>query len=360
MPGIGAGRIRAVVEALGSASAAFELEDHRLRQIAGIGAGTVRAIRSFDRFEEVTSQLRKAERVGARLVSLTNSSYPKLLREIYDPPAFLWVRGTLAETDRAAIAVVGTRRPTEYGRRAAQYFATELARCGVTIVSGLAHGIDAVAHRAALESRGRTIAVLGSGVDRIYPGSHHRLTKEIIQSGAVISEQAMGAEPDAPNFPRRNRIISGLALGTLVIEAFDTGGALITAHLALEQNREVFAVPHTIENAAGVGVNRLIRDSGAKLVQDVGDILEEVGLSGRDIAERTTAELERLTPAEQQIYNLIGSEPIHVDTLCRRLDMDPSIMLVHLLGLEFKQYVRQLPGKLFVRTMGPARGSGVP
>ena len=283
------------------------------------------------------------------LRTIHDPHYPDLLRQIYDPPPFLWMRGRLAPEDAQAIAVVGTRKATDYGRRAAEQFSGELARRGFTVVSGLAYGIDAAAHRAALEAGGRTIAVLGSGVDRIYPSRNSGLVRQIIEhdQGAVISEFPLGTAPDASNFPRRNRIIAGLSKGTLVVEARATGGALITAYEALEQNREVFAVPASVFTESE-GTNRLIQRGHAALVTSVDDLLGE--LEGIEAvsppAPEPPADLNRV---EQKLYDTLTTEPVHLDTLCAQTGLDAPSALVYLLNLEFRGLVRQLAGKQFFR-----------
>ncbi|MEM0964132.1 MAG: DNA-processing protein DprA, partial [Bacteroidota bacterium] len=252
VPGVGPGRVRALLAALGSATAVFEAPAHRLVRAEGVGRQTAEAIASWSDHAEVDRQLDRADRIGARLVAFSDDEYPDLLRRIYDPPAFLWVRGQFTEADGLAVAVVGTRRASDGGRRAAEAFASGLADAGATVVSGLAYGIDVTAHRAALDTGGRTIAVLGSGVDVIYPARHKDVVHRILDqdAGAVVSELPLGAAPDAPNFPRRNRIVSGLSLATVVVEAHEKGGALLTAGIAVEQNRDVFAVPSSVFAAA--------------------------------------------------------------------------------------------------------------
>ena len=349
VPGVGPGRIQTLLRHLGSGRAAFRAPAHVLSALPGIGPATAGAIRRFDQFEAVRRQFVRARRCGAQLLAVGHGHYPALLREIYDPPAFLWMRGDLTEADGRAVAVVGTRRPTDYGRRVAASLSAGLARAGLTVVSGLAYGIDVEAHRAALEAGGRTLAVLGSGVDRIYPGHHIRIARDIVRSGAILSEYPMGAAPDAVNFPRRNRVISGLCLGTLVVEAYDSGGALITAKLALEQNREVFAVPSSIYNDAGEGANALIRAGAAKLVTRVRDVLEELDVDVLVDEPDETVRTETLNRDERSVYTVLGPEPVHVDVICERSGLDSASALVILLNLEFKQYVRQLAGMRFVR-----------
>jgi DNA processing protein len=348
VPGVGPGRIRALLARFGSAQAALHAPVAALVQVPGIGMQTARRIAAFDDWDAVDAQFERAERVGATLIPAWDERFPPLLRQIYDPPALLWVRGGLTPADDNAVAIVGTRRPTDYGLRTARQFAAALAREGMTVVSGLAYGIDAAAHRGALEGGGRTLAVLGSGVDRIYPSRHERLARAIMTQGALLSEFPLGAAPDAPNFPRRNRLISGLARAVLIVEAYESGGALITARLALEQNREVLAIPGALHNPASAGPNRLIRDSLARLVCSPEDVLEALGL-GRAPTVPEPPPPPPLSGLERQLYDALEPEPIHIDVLCERTGLDPSTALVYLLQLEFKGLVRQLAGKQFYR-----------
>jgi len=352
VPGIGPGRIRALIGRCGSAAAALVASRSVLAGVPGIGPQTAEAIAAFDGHALVDAQLTRAEKVGAKLITAWDPRFPRLLRQVYDPPAYVWVRGEISDRDDRAIAIVGTRKPTDYGRQVAADLAAGLAERGFTIVSGLAYGIDGVAHRAALEAGGRTLAVLGSGVDRIYPSSHAQLARSITADGALLSEYALGAAPDAPNFPRRNRIVSGLALGTLIIEAYEDGGALITARLALEQNREVFAVPSPIRSKAGAGTNRLIQQGHAKLVMSVDDILAELGAAEPAVSPQPAEATPPpdLNGIEKQLYDALSDEPMHIDTLCIRTNLDTSTALVYLLALEFKGLVRQMAGKQFFRS----------
>lgn len=349
-PGVGPGRIRALVQAMGSAHAARRAPERRLAAVPGIGPATARAIATFNDERAVESQIRAAERIGAAFVSADDPRFPAALREIYDPPAFLWLRGTLERADDRAVAIVGTRRASTYGKDAAYRFGQLLAERGFTVVSGLAYGIDAAAHAGALDAGGRTIGVLGSGVDRIYPAKNARLASRMIESGALLSEYPMGAAPDAPNFPRRNRVVSGLSRGVLVAEAFEEGGALITARMALEQNREVFALPAAYDSTSGAGTNRLIQRGEAKLVLTVDDLLEELGEApvGASVAT-PEPDLSDLNSVERRLYDALTPEPIHIDALCSRADLDASSALVYLLSLEFRGLVRQLAGKQFLR-----------
>jgi DNA processing protein len=324
-----------------------------------VGPQTAEAILTFEDRKAVEREMERAEQLGAHLISPWDDRFPDRLREIYDPPGFLWMRGTLQEEPAPMVTVVGTRRCTDYGRAQAHHFGAELARRGFTVVSGLAYGIDAAAHKGALDAGGRTIAVLGSGVGNVYPPKHQSLANRIVKSGALLSEYALNADPDAPNFPERNRILSGLALGTLVVESYAEGGALITARLALEQNREVFALPGAITKDSSRGTNRLIQRGHAKLVLELEDLLEELPDVTVEAPEEVDAETMRgdngadpaaeLTGEEAVLYEALTDTPLHVDALCEETGLDPSTALVHLLQLEFKGLGRQLAGKQFRR-----------
>jgi DNA processing protein len=359
VPGVGPGRVRALLARFGSARRVWDVGEDQLATVEGIGPQTAGAIAVFDCLVAAHRQIERAERVGAEPVTLWDERYPRLLRQIYDPPPLLWVRGSLTPADDRAVAIVGTRRASEYGRRAAERFAEELVGHGFTIVSGLAYGIDVHAHRAAVRAGGRTIAVLGSGVDNIYPSRHGALVEEIERGrGAVISEFPLGAKPDAPNFPRRNRLISGLALGTLVAEARATGGALLTAWMATEQNRAVFAVPSGVFGAAGEGANQLIRKGYASLVTNVEELLSEIEpqieADAREGGDRPPASpravaLPDMTAPERALFESLSNEPLALDLVCDRTGLDASTALVYLLSLEFKGLVRQMAGKQFYR-----------
>ena len=352
--GVGASRIRALLAQFGSAAAVMSASRTALTRVDGVGPQTAAAITQFDDYAAVDTQLERAAQIGATLIMPWDEGFPTRLRHIYDPPALLWMRGTLTPADDRAIAVVGTRRCTDYGKRQAHRLAQDLVRAGFTVVSGLAYGIDAAAHQGALHAGGRTLAVLGSGVNRIYPSKHKGLARSVIEQGALLSEYPLDTPPDASNFPERNRIVSGMTLGTLVVESHHKGGALITARLAVEQNREVFAVPGDVGRHAAVGTNQLIQRGHAKLVLDVEDILDELGME--PAATEATGEApaedpvpESLNAIEQQLYEALDSDPVHIDTLCADTGIDPSTALVYLLSLEFKGLVRQMAGKQFYR-----------
>ena len=364
--GIGPGRLRALLAAFESPTAVMNAPSSALTRVDGIGRQTAQAIRAFDDYATVDDQLDRAAQLDAQLVTPWSSTFPDRLRQIYDPPALLWMRGALHPADERAIAIVGTRRCTDYGRAQAHHFAAELVRRGFTIISGLAYGIDAAAHRGALDAGGRTLAVLGSGVGRIYPTKHTKLARRIAQQGAVLSEYALDAPPDASNFPERNRIVSGMTLGTIVIESHEKGGALITARMAVEHNREVFAIPGNLGKDSSVGTNHLIQRGHAKLVMTVDDVLEELPVRARppdldsdaDAAEEgaSAARSPRPDPAEtldgnaRVLYEALSDTPIHIDELCNQTDLAPSVALTTLLELEFSGLVRQLAGKQFRRS----------
>jgi DNA processing protein len=262
------------------------------------------------------------------------------------------VKGTLSKQDKYAISIVGTRLPTSYGKVIAEKFAKELAQKGLVIVSGLARGIDTISHWAAVQSSGRTIAVMGSGLDHIYPGENKKLAEKIIEQGALISEFPMGTKPDAVNFPRRNRIISGLALGTIVVEAGLKSGALLTANYALEQNREIFAVPGNINSPKSLGTNQIIKD-GAKLISSANDVLIELEPQLKHFLKEDEAKSRELpqdlSELEKMLLETLTNVPIHIDKLAKVIGKSTAETLSALLPLEFKDLVKQLPGKLFVR-----------
>ncbi len=277
-----------------------------------------------------------------------DDAYPRRLKEIYDLPPVLYIKGELKPKDERSVAIVGTRKPTAYGRESAYQLTYDLASAGVTIVSGLARGIDGTAHRAALEAGQRTVAVLGSGVDVIYPREHTALASEIVGNGTLISEHPMGTRPNAQNFPRRNRIMSGMTLGTVVIEAGESSGALLTANHALEQNREVFAVPGNIFSPKSHGANGLIRDSAAKLVADHKDILQELNL----VSVERQLEMTAVIPPdenESKVLPYVTYDPIHIDEIIRNAGMDISLVSSALALMELKGLVSQVGAMNYIR-----------
>ncbi|MFW5451518.1 MAG: DNA-processing protein DprA [Methylophagaceae bacterium] len=288
------------------------------------------------------------------IITLHDPRYPELLKQIADPPSMLFVQGDVALLSSWQIAIVGSRNPSASGRESSYAFARYLAQGGITISSGLAMGIDAAAHQGALASQGKTIAVVGTGLDRVYPAKHRSLAHEIVNSGAIVSEFALGTAPHAENFPRRNRIISGLSLGSLVVEAAIRSGSLITARMALEQGREVFAIPGSIHNPLARGCHQLIRE-GAKLVETAADIIEELGaLAGVAMADEEPPSSEEQAKSEpdadyQVLFDSLGYDPIGIDSLIDRCGLTAEAVSSMLLLLELKGQVESLPGGRYVR-----------
>ena len=353
VPGVGNLLFKRLIERFGTPSAALSATRAALLAVEGVGEHLAQAIRHSARpaAAAAAAEIERALRLGCRLVTLTDPDFPPLLREIPDPPPFLYVHGDLARCPRP-IAVVGSRNATAYGVETTHRICKDLAGLGFTVVSGMALGIDAAAHEGALSGQGRTVAVLGSGLDNIYPPQHRRLAERIAAGGAVISEFPLQAGPEAHHFPVRNRIISGMSLGTVVVEATKDSGSLITARLAAEQNREVFAVPGSIQSFKSMGTHTLIKE-GAKLVENVQDIVVELGHFLQDDApprceSAAGAPRHRLTAAEAAVVAALTAYPIHIDDLVRRLAMEPGNLSGILLQLELKGLVTQLPGTLFV------------
>lgn len=347
--GVGNVTYRELLTRFGSPEAILRATSTELRE-AGVHTEVARAITAFDQWRTVETELRKISHTGVRLITRLDAEYPENLTHLHDPPPFLYVRGSLIPEDRLAIAIVGSRFASAYGRGVARDLARGLTDKGVTVVSGLARGVDVEAHRATLEAKGRTLAVLGSGVDVIYPSEHRSLAADIPSQGAVISEFPLGSKPDAVHFPYRNRVISGLTLGTVVVEAAENSGSLITARFALEQNREVFAVPGVITSVRSRGPHRLIKD-GAKLVENVDDILQEIAPSLiRTSTAPTTEPQPPLEPHEALLIRQFEHDPLHVDLLIAKSGLTPARVLEVLLGLELKGLVTQLPGTHFTVT----------
>jgi DNA processing protein len=341
--GVGPVVYQGLLRAFSDPAAVFAASPHAL-ECAGIRPEVARAIRTFTDWAAADSQVERLVRAGATLLTWHDTGYPPNLRQIHDAPPFLFVYGTLQPRDRMAVAVVGSRNVSAYGLRVARELTEGLVRYGLTVVSGLARGTDAQAHWTALRAGGRTLAVMGSGIDVVYPSEHHTLFQKIAEHGAVVTELPMGAQPDAENFPNRNRIISGLTLGTVIIEAAEKSGSLITAMLAAEQGREVFAVPGAVGDRTR-GTHRLIRD-GAKLTEGAEDIVEEIApqLLGRAALAAPVA----LSATEAHLIACMGHETLHIDALIGRSGLPPAAVLQTLLGLELTGVVQQLPGKHFV------------
>ncbi len=344
--GVGPAKLQALRDYYGSLEVAWQANRAQLEKIGF----DQRAIKSFFAARAELNLDAELEKVRQRKVSLftwDSPEYPAYLREVPNAPPLLYLWGNLEEGDRLAVAVVGTRRLTRYGRQVTQDLVTGLVLNGVTIVSGLARGIDAVAHKTALELNGRTIAVLGSGLDSIYPAEHRQLAQEIAQGhGAIISEYGLGVQPEAKNFPPRNRVISGLSLGVIVVEAGERSGALITSNFALEQGREVFAVPGNINSPASAGTNRLIQQ-GAKLVTSVDDVLDELNL--KLVVEQTAVQLALPETAEEAaLMAHLSGQPVHVDDLCQHTGLPTSLVTSTLTMMELKGMIRQVGGMNYV------------
>ena len=353
VPGVGKVFYKRLILRFGSPEAAFRAPEVELMRVEGARPNAVKAIKEFDAWAGAEEEVERAKEAGADIVAFSDERYPANLREVHDPPPYLYVKGTLIPEDRIAVAMVGSRMATEYGRQITGRISRELAAKGVTIVSGGARGIDTEAHKGALAAKGRTISVLGCGIDVVYPSENRELFERIAESGAVITEYPVGTPPEPGNFPKRNAIISGASLGVVVIEAADDSGSLITANCSLEQNREVYAVPGSVVSPTSRGTNSLIK-KGAKLVEDARDVLEDLFpymkgyLKELDLPEREVPRPE-LGPEEETLYELISLEPAHVDTLAEKSGISVSSALSLLLGMELKGAVKQIGGMRFVR-----------
>jgi DNA processing protein len=341
VPEIGPRRLQHLLSAFGRMVGAWTASEFQLRE-AGLEETPAKNLLRMRAEVDRGVEMAKIERVGAKLLTLADEADPALLKQFPDAPVVLYVRGTLLPQDELALAIVGTRKATTYGRDAAAHFARQLARNSVTIVSGLAFGIDAAAHRGALEGGGRTIAVLGCGIDQIYPRDHRELAHEIMGRGALLSEFPIGMGPEGRNFPGRNRVISGLSLGVLVAEAPEQSGAIITASIAAEQSREVFAVPGNIFNPANAGTNHFIQD-GAKLVTSVEDILDELDIAHRNVQTKTIA--ERMAPTgetEKKLLQFLSPDPLHINDLVRLCGLPITTVTSTLTLLELKGLARSV------------------
>ncbi|MCD6232716.1 DNA-processing protein DprA [Candidatus Aerophobetes bacterium] len=350
IPYLGPKRCRELVEYFGSPREVLSAPFDKLSKIPGIGKEIAKLIISEARKINVEEDLNLLRKFDVQVITFQDKQYPSNLQNIFDPPFLLYVRGELREEDKDALAIVGTRRATIYGKLTAQRLAREVAKEGITIVSGMARGIDTAAHWGALEAEGRTIAVMGCGVDRVYPPENKELMNKIIERGAVISEFPLRSLPEASHFPQRNRIISGLSRGVLVVEAPLKSGALITAEFALEQGREVFAVPGNINSPKSQGTNRLIRE-GAKLVEKTEDIFEELNfspiLSNIEVIKNKES---LLSPEEKRVLALIKEKPLHIDSLVEKSGFPASKVAAILMKLQIKGFIREFPGKVFVRS----------
>jgi DNA processing protein len=367
--GVGCVGFRALLQTFGSPGAVFKASASALQCAAGIGPKTAGDIISFADWSKAEAEVSRAEALGVSLITCQDPLYPRNLLNIYDYPPYLYVKGSLVP-DEIAVAIVGSRLASTYGKYVTEKLSRELALQGIAVISGMARGIDSAAHRGTLAAKGRTIAVLGSGIDVLYPPENETLAAEISGQGALVTEYPFGTPPNAPNFPARNRLISGISLGVVVVEAGEKSGSLITARIAAEQGRSVFAVPGAIESAGSRGTNRLIKQ-GARLIEGVEDILEEIlpqaGLlpagpetpclfsapeaepAAKARASAASDEPGKFSEAEKRLLSLITNEPVDVDTLIVRSGLTAQEVQSGLLVLSLDGIIRQLPGKMYLR-----------
>ena len=352
-PGVGSILIKRLLDRFKTPEAVFRAPVKELLSIEGLGEKVAKEIRKGPLDKAVEKELNFLKELGGTILTIKEDAYPKRLKDIYDPPALLYVRGALKKEDELAVAIVGSRKTSPYGRWITERVSQELARRGVTVVSGMARGIDSAGHKGAISGGGRTIAVLGCGVDVVYPSENRNLFHQIIDRGAILSEFPMGSPPEGGHFPRRNRIISGLSIGVVVVQASAESGSLITASYALEQGREVFAVPGNVGAEGSRGTNRLIKE-GAKLVETSEDILEEIlpqWTGERERIQEVEPPWKDLDKEELTLYQLLGESPMHIDVIIRESRFDPGRVSSLLLNLELKGLISQWPGKCFSKKM---------
>jgi DNA processing protein len=362
--GVGPTTFGKLISHFGSIDRALGASASEMAKIDGIGFKTAEQIAATrDKFD-AAAELELAGKLGVWIIHLNDKRYPPVLKQIYDPPPVLYIRGSLIRQDNLCISIVGTRRCSLYGREQSSRLAHFLASAGFTICSGMARGIDTAAHQGALSAKGRTIAVQGCGLTDVYPPENKRLFELIAESGACISELPLQYEPLSENFPPRNRIIAGLALGTIVVEAGQRSGALITARAAMENNREVMAVPGKIDSPLSKGCHQLIKQ-GAKLIESVEDVMEALGYIGQQLQEQVTEAKEKatkkkaeslfdasrlnLSESEKRIYDFLSKEPIHIDQIIAETDLAPGSINADLISLRLKGLIKQLPGNLFIK-----------
>jgi DNA processing protein len=357
VPGVGNHLYKSLIERFDNPWKVFEASLQDLESMEGIGRQLATTILSFRPGDEIRREIDAATAQKCRIVTLTDPCYPVLLREIHDPPPYLYVKGDLGDTQKS-IAVVGSRQASTYGVAVANRLGRDLASMGMVVISGMARGIDAAAHEGALAAKGKTIAVLGSGLGVVYPRENEKLFYRIVESGAVVSEFPVMEPPNAYNFPARNRIIAGMTLGTVVVEAAARSGSLITARLAAEQGREVFAVPGSVHSAKSSGVHNLLKQ-GAKLAAAAEDIIEEFPRLQLEAALNASPRQNEnaavfppapaMTPEESAVYRFLEAYPVHIDALSQKTGMPVGRMTGILLTLELRGIITQMPGKYFCK-----------
>jgi DNA processing protein len=351
---VGPVRVRQLLDHFGDAPAILRASRAQLLQVRGIGEDTANAIANWEKTVDLAGEVQRIRDFGCRILTQANTEYPELLRQIYDPPIVLYVKGALTERDKNAVAMVGSRRTTHYGQETARKLAYQLAYTGVTVVSGGARGIDTAAHQGALSAKGRTVAVLGTGINLVFPPENAELFERIAANGAVITQFPFNRPADKQTFPIRNRIVAGMTLGTVVVEADLNSGALITAGMANDYGRQLFAVPGRVDSPQSKGCHDLIK-KGAKLCESAEDILSEFEYlfpqTNRSPSPADTGTLPALALSahEQTVFALLDTEEKSVDEVIRGSGLPASAVSVALFSLEMKRLVKQLPGKLFVR-----------
>jgi DNA processing protein len=351
VPKMGPVRLRKLLEVFETPERILEAKESELRRIDGIGEEVARELAAWEQGVDLPAELNRIKDAGARVITADSPDYPRLLREIHNPPIVLYMWGKLTERDQHAIGVVGSRRASHYGLESAKKLSYQLAYSGLTVVSGLAQGIDTAAHQGALAAKGRTVAVLGSGLNHLYPPENSKLAEKIAESGAVVSEFSMDVRADRQTFPMRNRIISGWGRGVLVVEAGTHSGALISASQAIDQGRSVFAVPGQIDRPSAAGSNRLIQQ-GAKLVMSAHDILEDVHTLFPESAATAPGGAQhaaQLDGTERIVYDAIHDSETPIDEIISKSRLPTPVVSSTLLALEMKRMVKQLPGQHFVK-----------
>ena len=352
LPSMGPVRLRKLLEVFETPERVLTAKTDQLRKVEGIGTDVADQIGKWESIVDLSSELGRIREFGAAIITQESPDYPKSLREIHAPPIVLYLWGELQERDHHAIGIIGARRTTHYGTESAKKLAYQLAYAGLTVISGLARGIDTAAHQGALAAKGRTIAVIGSGLSKLYPPENHGLAEKIRDgNGAIVSEFSMEIEPDRQTFPMRNRIIAGWSHGILVVEAGLNSGALITASQALEQGRSVYAVPGHINAPSAMGSNRLIQQ-GAKLVMDASDILDDLQVllpETKPLPEAAVRPLPALSDEERRVYEAIEATETPIDQIAAKCDLPSATVSSTLLRLELRRLVKQLPGKYFVK-----------